>query len=82
MKAVHEFKIVAEYSCKPPNWKPMARAFARAIEEAIDADGTFKDLALEAEFQEWMKERREKDAGRMDGCEDGSAGERRARACG
>ena len=82
MKAVHEFKIVSEYSGKPPNWKPMASAFSRAIEEAIDADGTFKDLALEAEFQEWMKEGREKDAGRMDGCEDGSAGERRARACG
>ena len=49
-------KIVAEYSGKPPNWKPMASAFARVIEEAIDADGTFKDLALEAEFQEWMKE--------------------------
>ena len=82
MKAAHGFKIVAEYNGQTPNWKPMASAFARAIEEAIDADGTFKDLALEAEFQEWMKERREKDAGRMDGCEDGSAGERRARACG
>ena len=73
MKAAHEFKIVAEYSGKPPNWKPMASAFARAIEEAIDADGTFKDLALEAEFQEWMKERREKDAGRMDGRKNRSA---------
>ena len=66
-------KIVAEYSGKPPNWKPMACAFARAIEEAIDADGNFKDLALEAEFQKWMKERREKDAGRMDGRKNRSA---------
>ena len=58
MKGSTSYKIVAEYSGKMPNWGPMASAFARAIEEAIYADGNFKDPALEAEFQEWIREKR------------------------
>ncbi len=82
MKAAPGFKIVAEYNGQTPNLVPVARAFVRAVEKLTGTDGCFTDPALETEFQEWLKERREKDAGRMDGCEDGSAGERRACACG
>lgn len=55
MKTAHDFTIIPEPSGKTPNFGPMASSFARAIEEAFDADGNFNDQALEAEFQEWIK---------------------------
>jgi hypothetical protein len=62
MKESPDFKIVTEYSGKPPNWKPMARAFVRAVEKLTGPDGCFTDPALEAEFQEWLKEQKRKGA--------------------
>ena len=37
-------EIRVEYNGVEPNWGPMASAFARAIDEALDVDGNFKDL--------------------------------------
>ena len=54
-------EIITEYSGKMPNWGPMASAFARAIDEALDADGNFKDPELNAEFQEWLKDQERKE---------------------
>ena len=54
-------EIITEYSEKMPDWGPMASAFARAIDEALDADGNFKDPKLDAEFQEWLKEKERKE---------------------
>ena len=54
-------EIITEYSGKMPNWGPMASAFARAIDEALDADGNFKDPKLDAEFQEWLKDKERKE---------------------
>lgn len=56
-----KFTIRAEYSGKMPNWGPMASAFARAIDEALDDDGNFKDPKLDAEFQEWLKDKERKE---------------------
>ena len=56
MKAAHGFEIVAEYNGQTPNLVPVARAFVRAVEKLTGPDGCFTDPALEAEFQEWMKE--------------------------
>ena len=57
-------KIVAEYTGQTPNLKPAASAFIRALKNAITPDGHFKDPELDAEFQEWMRNRDEsKEAG-------------------
>ena len=49
------FEIVAEYTGTAPNLRPAASAFARMMKNAINADGTFTDPDLEAEYQEWIK---------------------------
>ena len=50
-----EMEIRAEYTGEEPNLRPAAGAFARMIKNAINADGTFTDPDLEAEYQEWIK---------------------------
>ena len=52
-------EIRVEYTGVEPNMRPAANAFARAIRNHIDPDGTFTDPELESEFQEWMKSRKE-----------------------
>lgn len=54
-------EIRVEYTGVEPNWGPMASAFARAIDEALDDEGNFKDPKLDAEFQEWLKEKERKE---------------------
>ena len=55
MPANQEMAIRATYTGTEPNLKPAASAFAEAIQRAVNADGTFIDPELEAEFQEWRK---------------------------
>ena len=55
MPANQELTIHATYTGTEPNLKPAASAFAEAIQRAVNADGTFIDPELEAEFQEWRK---------------------------
>lgn len=52
-----ELTIRAEYTGINPNMKPAASAFARAIRAAVNPDGSFTDPDLEAEFQQWLKEK-------------------------
>jgi len=52
-----DFEIVAEYTGTEPNLSPAASAFARLIKSITNADGTFTDTELEAEFQNWEKEK-------------------------
>ena len=59
---MEEMQIRIEYTGKEPNMKPAASAFARTIRAAVTADGTFKDPELEAEFQQWIRARKEKSA--------------------
>ena len=62
MKDAPSFRIVPEYTGQKTNLEPVSRAFVRAVERITGPDGCFKDPALEAEFQEWLKERREKES--------------------
>ena len=55
MPAIAEMTIKAEYTGREPNLKPAVSAFVRLIKSVTNADGTFTDPELEAEFQEWMK---------------------------
>jgi hypothetical protein len=55
MKDTPSFRIVPEYTGQKTNLEPVARAFVRAVERITGPDGCFKDPALEAEFQEWMR---------------------------
>ena len=55
MPAQQEQTIRATYTGTEPNLKPVANALARMLREAVNADGTFIDPELEAEFQEWRK---------------------------
>ena len=63
------FEIVAEYTGTAPNLRPAASAFVRMIKSAINADGTFTDPDLEAEYQDWIKKRRQQVAAADDGRE-------------
>lgn len=54
---MNSFEIRAEYTGTKPNLRPAASAFARMIKKATNPDGTFTDPELEAEFQEWTKEK-------------------------
>ena len=54
---MNDLKIVIEYTGKDPNLRPAASAFARLIRKATNPDGSFSDPELEAEFQQWMKDR-------------------------
>ena len=56
MPANQELTIRVTYTGQEPNLKPAASAFARMIKNAVNADGTFKDPELEAEFQKWRED--------------------------
>ena len=53
MILVADFEIRPEYTGTDPNLHPAASAFARLIKSITNADGTFTDPDLEAEFQAW-----------------------------
>ena len=53
-----EMEIRAEYTGTDPNLRPAASAFARLIKSITNADGTFTDPDLEAEYQEWISKKR------------------------
>ena len=55
-------EIRAEYTGTDPNLRPAASAFARLIKSITNADGTFTDPDLEAEYQDW----KQKEAAGMD----------------
>jgi len=57
-----DMEIRAEYTGYDPDLRPAASAFARMFRNKVNPDGTFTDEALEAEFQEWIKQRQEKGA--------------------
>ena len=54
---MNDLKIVTEYTGKDPNLRPAASAFARLIMQVTNPDGSFSDPDLEAEFQQWMKDK-------------------------
>lgn len=56
-----ELTIRAEYTGNKPNMRPAANAFARAIRSAVNPDGSFTDPDLEAEFQQWLKDKERKE---------------------
>ena len=56
MPANQEMTIRVTYTGQEANLKPAASAFAEAIQRAVNADGTFIDPELEAEFQKWRKD--------------------------
>ena len=56
-----ELTIRVEYTGAKPNLQPAASAFARLIRKATNPDGSFSDPDLEAEFQQWMKDRDRKE---------------------
>lgn len=57
MILVADFEIRPEYTGTDPNLHPAASAFARLIKSITNADGTFTDPDLEAEFQAWEQKR-------------------------
>ena len=62
-----DFEIRAEYTGQEPNLKPAASAFARMIKSMTNADGTFTDPDLEAEYQEWIRKKEPPAAATADG---------------
>ena len=56
-----EMEIRAEFTGKDPNLRPAASAFARMIKKITNPDGTFTDPDLEAEYQDWIKKRRQQE---------------------
>ena len=67
MKPSDDLRIVAKYTGQTGNLQPLANAFANALKSAMNENGQFADPALEAEFQEWIKQERRDDlAGRME----------------
>lgn len=56
-----ELTIRAEYTGVNPNMKPASSAFASAIRAAVNPDGSFTDSDLEAEFQQWLKDKERKE---------------------
>ena len=56
-----ELTLHVEYAGVKPNLQPVASAFARLIMKATNPDGSFSDPDLEAEFQQWMKDRDRKE---------------------
>lgn len=54
-----DFEIRTEYTGQEPNLRPAASAFARMIKKITNPDGTFTDPDLEAEYQDWIKKRRQ-----------------------
>lgn len=64
-----DMEIRAEYTGQDPNLRPAASAFARMIRSITDADGTFTDPDLEAEYQEWISKKNPPAAATADGQE-------------
>ena len=64
-----EMEIHAEYTGEIPNLRPAASAFARLIKSITNADGTFTDPDLEAEYQEWISKKKPPAAATADGQE-------------
>ena len=62
-------EIRAEYTGTDPNLRPAASAFARLIKSITNADGTFTDPDLEAEYQEWISKKKPPAAATADGQE-------------
>ena len=62
MRVKQEFVIVPEINGEDPNWLPMARGLIKWTEDLSNPDGTFKDPEMEAEFQEWQRERKGKES--------------------
>ena len=62
-------EIRAEYTGQGPNLRPAASAFARMIKSITNADGTFTDMDLEAEYQEWIRKKEPPAAATADGQE-------------
>ena len=58
---MEELQIRVECTGTRPNLQPAASAFARLIRKATNPDGSFSDPDLEAEFQQWMKDRNRKE---------------------
>ena len=58
---MEDLQIRAEYTGNKPNMRPAAGAFARAIRSAVNPDGSFTDPDLEAEFQQWLKDKEKKE---------------------
>ena len=52
-----DMEIRAEYTGTDPNLHPAASAFARLIKSITNADVTFTDQDLEAEFQAWERKK-------------------------
>ena len=53
---VKGFDIRVEYTGIEPNLKPAASAFVWMMKNAVNADGTFTDPELEAEYQKWREQ--------------------------
>ena len=53
-----QMEIRVKYTGTEPNLKPAASAFARVIKKAVNADGTFTDPELEAEYQAWKEKKK------------------------
>lgn len=64
-----DLEIRAEFTGKDPNLRPAASAFARLIKSITNADGTFTDPDLEAEYQEWIGKKKPPAAATADGQE-------------
>lgn len=54
---MNDLEVRAEYTGTDPNLKPAASAFARMIKKITDANGSFLDPDLEAEYQAWIKQK-------------------------
>ena len=55
-----DYQIRAEYTGTDPNLRPAASAFARLIKSITNADGTYKDPDLEAEYQDWLNAQKDR----------------------
>ena len=72
-----DYKIHAEYTGTDPNLHPAASAFARLVKSITNADGSFTDPDLEAEFNEWSDKRKKPADGASASGRDPSQKERR-----
>ena len=72
-----DYKIHAEYTGTDPNLHPAASAFARLMKSITNADGSFTDPDLEAEFKEWSGKRKKPADGASASGQDPSQKERR-----
>ena len=61
MSTDKELTIRVEYTGENPNLRPAASAFARLLRQVTNPDGSFSDPDIEAEFQQWMNDKNEKE---------------------